>query len=170
MERVRRDEVTSKLLQRFLSPQEAEFVMKEFSETGQLPAIDEHNLTILVADIVQSTRMAERLGARRFSRILSTYYQQMTEVVFSHHGLLNKYIGDGLMAIFGLPNQPSKPEMRAVQAGIEMLQKLDFINENMNEKISIGVGINTGPAMAGYMGTQDYIEFSVIGYPVNIAW
>lgn len=170
LERVRREEVVSKLLQRFLSPQEAEFLMKEYNETGQLPAIEEHTLTVLVADIVQSTRMAERLGSRRFSRILSTYYQQMTEVVFNHHGLLNKYIGDGLMAVFGMPNQPPEPEMRAVQAAIEMLHKLEYINQALSEKIAIGIGINTGPAMAGYLGTQDYIEFSVIGYPVNIAW
>jgi class 3 adenylate cyclase len=170
LDRVREEEVISRLLHRFLSPQEAEYVLKQYSASGELPTLSDHNLTIIAADICDSTVMAERLGSKRFSKILENYYQTMTEIVFDHHGMLNKFIGDGLMAVFGMPQQPPDPEERAVKAAIDILNRLDFLNQVLGERISIGVGINTGPAMAGYVGTVDYVEFTVIGYPVNIAW
>ncbi|MCZ7553795.1 MAG: adenylate/guanylate cyclase domain-containing protein [Anaerolineales bacterium] len=60
--------------------------------------------------------------------------------------------------------------MRAVSAAIDMLNRLDHLNQILGEHIKVGVGVNSGLAMAGYVGTQDYVEFTVIGYPVNIAW
>jgi len=170
LERIRQEEVTSRLLHRFLSPQEAEYILEEFQATGQLPGMDEHNITIVATDICGSTKLAERLGAKRFSKVLEYYYKEMTEVVFDNHGTLNKYMGDGLMAVFGMPHQPANPAERAVRSGIEMLNRLDYLNQILGEQIQIGMGINSGPTMAGYVGTSEYIEFSVIGYPVNIAW
>jgi adenylate cyclase len=168
--RVRREEFVSSLLQRFLSRQEAEFVLKEYFESGQLPPLSEHNLTVLVADIVGSTQMAERLGSRRFGDILARYYQEITEIIFAHHGMLNKYIGDGLMAVFGLPHQPSNPEESAILTAIEILKQLQTITKETGELINVGIGINTGIALAGYMGALEHVEFSVVGYPVNVAW
>lgn len=170
LDRVRQQEHISNLLNRFLSPQEAEFLLKEYLETGTLPPLSEHTVTILTADIWESTRLAENLGARRFSDILAQYYDAMSQVIFKHGGMLNKYIGDGLMAVFGMPHQPPDPEERAVSSALDMLAKLQEMNVSAEESITIGIGINTGPAIAGYMGTQDYVEFTVIGYPVNIAW
>jgi adenylate cyclase len=170
LERVRQQEHVSNLLNRFLSPQEADYLLKEYLETGALPPLSELCLTILAADILDSTHLAERLGARRFSDILAQYYDAMSKAIFKHGGMLNKYIGDGLMAVFGMPYQPPNPEERAVAAAIDMLARLREMNTSTEEGITIGIGINTGPAVAGYMGTQDYVEFTVIGYPVNIAW
>jgi adenylate cyclase len=170
LDRVRRQELISNLLHRFLSPQEAEFMLKEYLETGTLPPIDEHQLTVLVADICESTSLAERVGARRFGKILSTYYQEMSKIIFKHGGMLGKYLGDGLMAVFGLPHQPPEPETRAVQTGLAMLDNIELINHQIGEQVEIGIGINTGSAMAGYLGSEEYAEFTVIGYPINIAW
>lgn len=170
MERVKREELVSRLLQRFLPPKEAEFVLQEYLQFGQLPSLSEHNLTILAADICDSTKMAERLGSRRFSQLLNRYYAAMTEVVFDNNGMLNKFLGDGLMAVFGMPQQSPEPEKRAVTTAIEMIEKLEQLNQAFGETIEVGIGINSGPAVAGYMGTQEYIEFTVLGYPVNVAW
>lgn len=170
LERIRRQELVSSLLRRFLSPQEAEFTLKDYLETGTLPPIDEHRLTVLVADICDSTLLAERVGARRFGNILGTYYKEMSKVIFEHGGMLGKYLGDGLMAIYGLPHQPPEPEVRAVQTGLMMLDRIEQVNREIGEQVNIGVGINTGPAMAGYLGSEEYVEFTVIGYPINIAW
>jgi adenylate cyclase len=170
LERVQHEELISRMLQRFLSPQEAEYVLNEYLENGQLPSLSEHTITVLAADICESTKLAERLGSRRFSRILGRYYHDMTEVVFKHGGMLNKYIGDGLMAIFGMQHQRPNPEIRAIQTAFDILNSLDNLNNETGEEINIGIGINTGPAMAGYLGTLEYVEFTVIGYPVNIAW
>jgi adenylate cyclase len=170
LDRVRRQELISNLLHRFLSPQEAEFMLKEYLETGTLPPVDEHQLTVLVADICDSTSLAERVGARRFGKILSAYYKEMSKVIFNHGGMLGKYLGDGLMAVFGLPHQPPEPETRAVQTALAMLDHIEQINREIGEQVEIGIGINTGAAMAGYLGSEEYAEFTVIGYPINIAW
>ncbi|MEW5868838.1 MAG: adenylate/guanylate cyclase domain-containing protein [Chloroflexota bacterium] len=170
MEQVHKEEVYGKLLQRFLSPQEAKYVLEEYFETGQLPSLSEMSLTVLAADICDSTGMSERLGARRFGRLLSRYYQELTEVVFEHGGLLNKYIGDGLMAVFGMPYQPENPEERAVLTAIGIIKRLEVITGQLGEHIEIGIGVNSGPTMAGYLGGLEYVEFTVLGYPINIAW
>lgn len=170
LESVRRQEKVANLLHRFLSPQEAEYLLEEYLTTGTLPPIEEHIVTILTADICQSTRLAERVGARRFGKILNQYYKEMSQVIFDHNGLMGKYLGDGLMAVFGLPHQPPDPEKRAIQTALDILDRVDQLSAELGEPIQIGVGINTGPAMAGYLGSEEYAEFSVIGYPVNIAW
>ncbi|MFM8322825.1 MAG: adenylate/guanylate cyclase domain-containing protein [Chloroflexota bacterium] len=170
LERVRKQEVIANLLNRFLSPQEAQFIMQEYQETGQLPAPQDHSLTVVAADISESTQLAQRLGSRRFAALLTNYYREMTQAIFDQGGMLNKYMGDGLMAIFGLPHQPPDPEVRAVRTGLAMLDCLERINQKHSEQLCIGVGINSGPCMAGYLGSLDYVEFSIIGYPVNIAW
>ena len=170
LERVRKEELVSSLLHRFLSPQEAEYVIKDYLETGLLPPLDEHTITTLAVDIMESTRLAERLGSRRFSRVLSNYYKELTTIIFDHGGMLNKYVGDGMQAIFGMPHQPSNPEERAVTAALDILKRLETINADLGEILRLGIGVNTGPAIAGYLGSTDYVEFTVIGYPVNIAW
>jgi adenylate cyclase len=170
IEHVRHQEFISKLLHRFVSPQEAQTLLKEYLSSGTLPPVAEQSVTILTADICQSTQLAERVGARRFGSILSLYYSVMSQVIFDHNGLMGKYIGDGLMAIFGLPNQPPAPEERAVMAALAILDKLDQIESETGERVQVGIGVNTGPVMAGYLGTDEYVEFTVVGFPVNVAW
>jgi len=170
LERSSREEMITNLLQRFLSPQQAENILQDYLQSGELPGLTEHNLTILAAEISNSSELAERLGAMRFGQLLNQYYLGLTEVIFNNQGSLNKYIGDGLMGVFGMPQQPPNPEVRAVKTALEIFGKLKELNDNSDEEISIGIGLYTGQAMAGYVGTKEYIEFSVIGYPVNAAW
>jgi adenylate cyclase len=170
LKRVQREQVASQLLRRFLSPQEADFLLKDYLETGQLPELTERTLTILVADVRDSSGMAERLGARHFGEILGQYYQNMTDVVFKYDGVLNKYLGDGLMAVFGMTEQLPNPEVRAVRVALEMLEQLKSLNQKTGEQIEIGIGINTGSAVAGYLGTVEHVELTVLGDSVNAAW
>jgi adenylate cyclase len=167
--RVRKEQRIRQLLQRFLSPPEAEFLLQDYLKTGRLPELAEQNLTVVFTDIRDSTGMAERLGPRRFSEILTRYYQDMTKIVFDNGGLLNKYLGDGLMAVFGVGRQRPDAEQRAVRAALEMLAQLDAMSRDEGELIEIGVGVNTGPAMAGYLGTEERVEFTVLGDTVNVA-
>lgn len=170
IEQVRRQELVSSLLHRFLSPQEAEYVVKEYMATGTLPPIEEHYVTILAADICESTALAERVGARRFSQILSQYYACMSHVIFEHNGLMGKYVGDGLMAVFGLPHQPPGAEERAIRTALDILDQLERLQAETGEHIQIGIGVNSGLVMAGYIGNEEYAEFTAIGYAANIAW
>jgi adenylate cyclase len=170
LQRVQREQLVSQLLRRFLSPQEAEYLLKDYLDTGQLPQLTERTLTILVADVRDSSGLAERLGARNFGEILGQYYQIMTDVIFKHDGVLNKYLGDGLMAIFGMTEEIPDPEMRAVRVSLEMLEELKSLNQRTNQQIEIGIGINTGPAVAGYLGSAEHVELTVLGESVNAAW
>jgi adenylate cyclase len=169
LRRIRKEQRVRELLQRFLPPPEAEFLLQDYVQTGHLPEPTERTVTVLFADIRDSTGMAERLGARRFGEILGRYYQEMTDVVFAHGGLLNKYLGDGLMAVFGVNLKRPDAEERAVRAALTMVGKLRVINDSSDEPIEIGIGINTGTAMAGYLGSDERVEFTVLGDTVNVA-
>jgi len=82
---------------------------------------------------------------------------------------VNKYLGDGLMGVFGVTRNKPDPEARAVHAALEMLRRLEALSEVEGEKIEVGVGVNTGPAIAGYLGSEDRVEYTVLGDAVNVA-
>jgi adenylate cyclase len=170
IKRVQREREVRLLLQRFLSPPEAEYLLKDYVRTGHLPGLTEQKLTVLVADLENSTGLAERMGARLFGELLARYYHEMTSIIFRNGGMLDKYLGDGLMAVFGMTQAQLEPEVSAVRAGLEMLDKLDDINRSHSDRIEIGVGVNTGMVMAGYVGTDERVEFTVLGDAVNVAF
>jgi adenylate cyclase len=169
LEHVRKEQRIRQLLQRFLSPPEAEFLLQDYLQTGALPPLAEREITVLFADLSDSTTLAERVGARRFSELLNRFYQQMTDVIFDNGGLLNKYMGDGLMAVFGVTTQRPNAEERAVKAALEMLGRIHSLNLAESETMELGIGVNSGGAMAGYVGTDERVEFTVLGDSVNIA-
>ena len=156
------------LLQRFLSPQEAEYVLQDYLTSGQLPPLDEREVTILFADIQDSTGLSERLGARAFGEILNRFYWDLTDMIFEFGGLV-RYAGDGLLAVFGMTDGREDHSTRAVEAGIAMLDHIETSDFGVDEKIIIGVGINTGTAAIGYVGTQQRVELTALGYNVNVA-
>ncbi len=156
------------LLQRFLSPQEAEFVLQDYLESGHLPPLDEREISILFADIMDSTGLSERLGAKAFGDILNRYYWDLTDMIFEQGGLV-RYAGDGIMAVFGMTDGREDHGARAVDAGLAMLDHVDASDFDTDEEIVIGVGINTGTAAIGYVGTQQRVELTALGYTVNVA-
>jgi adenylate cyclase len=169
LKRIRQEQRIRGLLQRFFAAPDAEVFLQDYLQTGRLPELSEQTLTVLFTDICDSTGLAERLGAWRFSKILSRYYQDMTGAVFEQGGLVNKYLGDGLMAVFGVTRNKPNPEERAVHAALEMLRRLEALSEVEGEKIEVGIGVNTGPAIAGYLGSEDRVEYTVLGDAVNVA-
>lgn len=170
LEKLRLEERTRQFLQRFLSPPEAEFILHDYRLTGRLPGLTEQKLTVLFADLRGSTSLAERAGAAHFGEMLSRYYQDMTQIVFTHGGMLDKYMGDGVMAVFGLTRSQSDAEERAVRAGLAILDWVDDFNRSETDPIEIGVAINSGTVMAGYVGTEQRVEFTVLGDSVNVAY
>jgi adenylate cyclase len=169
LERFQEEQRIRQLLQRFVSPAEADFILSQQSPEGQLPELAEHVLTVLFADIADSTGMAERIGPTRFGNILTRYYKEMTDVIFGHGGMVDKFLGDGIMAIFGMTGEKTDPEGRAVTAGLKMLDTLDEINKDIEEPIEVGIGVNTGLVVAGYVGTKQQVELTVVGDTVNVA-
>jgi adenylate cyclase len=129
--------------------------------------------TILFSDIRSFTTLSEQLSAPEVVEMLNEYFSRMVDIVLKHDGFINKFIGDALMAIYNVPVDQDEPELRAVNTGIEMMAALDLLNHERKERgmfpIHIGIGINTGPVVAGNIGHQQRLEYTVIGDAVNLA-
>ena len=97
----------------------------------------------------------------------------MSEIIFAHGGTLDKYIGDGLMAIFGAPTVGEEDALNAVKAAVTMQKQVAKLNEELRaegyEHISIGIGLHTGEATIGYIGSDKRSEYTAIGDTVNLA-
>lgn len=169
LEKVQREEYARNLLLRFVSPSEAEFLLKDYLSSGNLPELSEQKVTVLFSDIANSTSLAEQLGSKRFANILTNFYDTAADIIFRHEGMI-KYLGDGILAIF--PHAEGKnPEQQAVLVGRELLASLNHTGSlDPEQKIVLGVAINTGDAMVGYIGTKGRPEFNVIGDTVNVAF
>jgi PAS domain S-box-containing protein len=130
-------------------------------------------VSVLFADIRGFTTFAERHQPEEVVTALNQYFDRMVRVVFAHHGTLDKYLGDGLMALFGTPlEQPDHPR-HAVQAALEMQAAVADLNAARRDAdlapLHIGIGINSGEAIVGNIGTEERMEYTVIGDMVNVA-
>lgn len=169
LEKVGREQQVHQLLLRFLSPQEAGSILKDYLQSGSLPGLAEQKVTVLFSDIADSTALAERLGMQSFAEILNHFYQDATDLVFANGGTI-KYMGDGVMAIFVKTEDAPDHEERAVRTGIQLLTKVKATGHLDEEnRVVMGVSINTGSAMIGYVGTSERTELAVLGDTVNVA-
>ena len=170
LDKIRRQENIEKLLTRFVPPDDALELIEDYERTGQLPSLRQAKVSILFSDMAGSTALAEQIGPQRFATILNRYYQDTTSIIFKHHGSV-RYLGDGVMAIFEDRKQSTVlAEERAVQAGIEILQKIGTIDFGDGLNIIIGTAIHTGLAMVGYVGSNERMEFNALGDTVNVAF
>ena len=169
VERVRREQSIREMLQRFVAPSQFDELWDNYLVNGALPGLTRRDATILFSDIGDSTGLAERIGTQKFGELLSSYYAQMTEIVFKHGGLVNKYLGDGIMAVFGTSDKEEMPEVNAIHAGLEMIRAVTNSSYPNVGMFPIGVGVNSGPVMAGYVGARDHLEYTVVGDTVNVA-
>jgi len=132
----------------------------------------ERTITTLFADIRCFTAISEKLKPAEVVAMLNTYLGEMTNVVFKHKGTLDKYIGDSVMAIFNAPVAQENSALLAVKAGLEMQNKIAKVHTLKGRKVPIvhaGIGINTGAAIIGNIGTKERMEYTAIGDSVNLA-
>ena len=163
LEKIRKEGQVKQLLLRFVSPIEAEDGLKDYLKTGNLPDLAEKKVTVLFVEIADSTGLAERIGPKKFSSFLNAFYQYATQVVFKNGGMV-KYLGDGVLAVFMEAKEKLGPEERAALVArdvIEFVKKAD--PPELARTWVVGVAINTGKAMVGYVGTQERAEFNVMG-------
>jgi len=163
LEKLRREEQVKQLLLRFVSPVEAEGVLKDYLKTGNLPDLEEKKVTVMFIEIADSTGLAERTGPKQLSSFLNTFYHFATQAVFQKGGMA-KYLGDGVLAVFMETKERLGPEERAVSVAHEIIE---FVRQadlpELDQACVVGAAINTGEAMVGYVGTQERAEFNVLG-------
>ena len=130
-------------------------------------------VTVLFADIRGFTSMSEKMTAEEVSIILNEYFSEIEPIITKYNGVINKFIGDAVMAIFGEPIQDINHPSNAVKCAFAMLKKVDWLQDKwLNEgkpRIEIGIGINTGEAFVGNIGSEKRLEYTVIGDTVNLA-
>ncbi len=134
---------------------------------------NKQEVTILFSDIRNFTNMSEQMQPEQVVELLNEYFQAMTNVIFGHEGTVDKYIGDAIMAVFGAPVSSPDDPVRAVRTGLDMLSALDLLRAKWESQgrstFKIGIGVNTGEAIVGNMGSTQAMGYTVIGDAVNLA-
>jgi class 3 adenylate cyclase len=146
----------------YVDPALAERVIAEGTELEG----EEVEVTVLFLDIRDFTAFAERASATEVVGQLNDFYGAVVPVLTRHGGHANKFIGDGLLAVFGAPDRLSDHADRAVAAALEIV---DLVERRYGDALRIGIGVNSGPVVAGTIGGGGRVEFTVIGDPVNTA-
>jgi class 3 adenylate cyclase len=129
--------------------------------------------TILFSDIRSFTSIAERLTAEELVTSLNTYFNVMVGIIMEHKGIIDKFIGDAIMALFGAPVQYGDDPGQAVKTGLSMIHALKGFNKNQarigRPVFKIGIGLNTGDVVVGNIGSNQKLEYTCIGDAVNLA-
>jgi adenylate cyclase len=152
-----------------------EHIIKELVENPekfQLGGVNKR-LTVLFCDVRGFTKLAHRARPDTIVDLLNILFTAMAAEIFEHQGTLNKYIGDGLMALFGAPLGGTRDAINAVATAIAMQRRVREVNEQLTAKnlpvVQLGIGINTGEATVGVIGAHQRSEYTAIGDTVNIA-
>jgi adenylate cyclase len=170
-ERLAREEVARANYGRFL-PEYVVKQMLENPESFKLGGVNQ-NITVLFADIRGFTRISEHANPEKVVHLLNKYFSAMTDIIFAHGGTLDKYLGDGLMALFGAPTATAQDATNALNAAVAMQRRIIGINQELRDEgfneIGIGIGLHTGEAVVGYIGSERRSEYTAIGDTVNTA-
>jgi adenylate cyclase len=168
-ERLAREEVARANYSRFLP----EYVVKQMLENPdsfKLGGVSQ-TITILFADIRGFTRISEHAPPEKIVNLLNRYFSAMTDIIFAHGGTLDKYLGDGLMALFGAPTATPDDASNALNAAVAMQRRLLGINRELRDEgfaeIGVGMGLHTGEVVVGYIGSDRRSEYTAIGDAVN---
>jgi len=131
-------------------------------------------VTILFTDIRNFTRLSEQISPEAAVELLNSYFDEMVQIIYRYEGTLDKYLGDGMMVIFGAPIEQPDSAMRAVKCALEMQRvSIEFSRLRREKSLpaidGIGIGINTGAVVVGNIGSQKHKEYTIIGDNVNLA-
>ncbi len=170
-ERLAREEVARANYSRFLP----EYVVKQMLENPdsfKLGGVNQ-TITILFADIRGFTSISEHAPPEKVVGLLNRYFSAMTDIIFAHGGTLDKYLGDGLMALFGAPTTTPEDASNALNTAVAMQRRILGINMELKQdglpEIGVGIGLHTGEVTVGYIGSERRSEYTAIGDSVNTA-
>ncbi len=156
---------------RYVSKHVLETVLK--SDTTKNLEGERRKITMLFSDIRNFTMLSEKMAPESVVSILNEYFESMIDVIFKYQGTLDKFLGDGMMVEFGAPLEDTTQEIHALQAAVEMQQKLQNLCEKWKSQgkpeLQMGIGIHTGYAVVGNIGSEKRTEYTAIGDTVNVA-
>ena len=162
---------TSLMFKRFLDPR----VVADLIERGEADYRSEARaaeVSVLFSDIRGFTSLSEVASPEQVVAMLNSYFSRQVDVIFAHGGTLDKFIGDAIMAFWGAPVSGENDARAAVTAALAMSAALDALRGEIGElgaELEIGIGIHTGTAVVGFIGSSDRLDYTVIGDTVNLA-
>ena len=162
--------VTRERFSRLLSPNLAQQVISGKLDI-KLGGTQLNECTVFNSDIRGFTRMSDGAQPQGIVDMLNEYFELMVEVLFKYEGTLDKFMGDGIMALFGAPVSHPDDPVRSVQTALEMMDVLGHLNRKRlargSSALAIGIGVHTGPLVAGYVGSSKALSYTVIGDTAN---
>ncbi|MBK9262602.1 MAG: adenylate/guanylate cyclase domain-containing protein [Polyangiaceae bacterium] len=159
---------------RFVSPEVATEFIEKYAREGLQAELGgkKRDVVILFSDLRDFTPLSESLPPERLIDVLNGYFTEMVGAIRANGGMVDKFIGDAVLAVFGLTDGKGDSATSAVRAALEMQKRLSAYNERLRAdgiELKSGIGIHAGEVVAGYLGSAERLEFTVIGHNVNIA-
>lgn len=158
-------------LSRYVSDDVAARILTEQSDLDLQGELRE--VTVLFLDLRGFSALSRVMPPREVVALLNTYFAVIVDVIFKHHGTVSKFIGDAVLAVWGAPFAVEDAPMRAVRTGVEIQQRLAVLNQERRERgqptLAVGIGVNSGEAIAGNVGSERRMEYAVVGDEVSLA-
>lgn len=156
------------MFNRFLDPRVVQQLTNQTS-LADAEASHSQEITVLFSDIRGFTTLSETRAPEEIVQLLNCYFDQQVEVIFEHNGTLDKFIGDAIMAFWGAPVNTPDHAIKAVSAALAMSEQLEIFQKSLDYPFEIGIGIHTGNAVVGFIGSSRRLDYTAIGDAVNLA-
>jgi adenylate cyclase len=168
---LREKEMIKRAFTRYVAREVVEEILKD--PENLVLSGERRQVTVLFCDVRGFTPLSERLSPEEVVLLLNDFYNLMIETTFKFDGTLDKFLGDAVMAVFGAPMAHPDHSARAIRTALAMQEGITGLNERRvrdgKEAIAVGIGVSAGEAVAGTVGTEDRMEYTVIGDSVNLA-
>jgi adenylate cyclase len=166
-----RSEFLRQVFEVHVNKQVTDYVLTRSGRTLTFIQGERREVTMLNSDIAGFSTLSQSMDAEELVGFLNNYFQRMIRVVLEHGGNIDKFQGDGMLVVFGAPNPMHDHAERALNAALDMVREVDAFNRELvlagRDAISVGMGLDTGEVVAGHVGSDDRMEFTLIGVPVN---
>jgi class 3 adenylate cyclase len=158
------------MFQKFVPKQVVDQIVHD-TETGDTRVEEMKTLSLINIDLRGFSKLAVNIGPQKTISLLNHFFSVMGGIIFKNHGIVDKYLGDGFLALFGAPVSSTMDADNAISAALEMQAALPDINKHLEEeigtKVDIGISIHTGEVVVGNIGFEMKMDYTVIGDPVN---